>query len=376
MQHSPQTRHLLCITGLTPQVVTETLYALAQEGPEALPTEIHLLSTAEGVERARLLLLSEEPGWFPRLCQEYGLPPIRFGTEGLHVLRDTAGRPLQDIRNGEDNTAAADGVTEWVRRLTEDETSLVHVSLAGGRKTLGFFAGYALSLYGRPQDRLSHVLVDPPFESHPDFFYPSRTSRIIYRPPPDQRPLDTRDAVVTLADIPFVRLRHGLPEALLKGRSSFSETVHAAQRTLGPARLELDLRSRRLLAGGVAVRLPPADLAFYAWLARRAQQGQSPVACPAEGAPEPAYAEDFLAEYRTILGELGDDERVVEGLRPGMDKGYFLSRKSRVNARLNAALGAVAAVYQIKPHGCRPHTRFGLPLASDSIHFTSPGSFP
>jgi hypothetical protein len=256
-----------------------------------------------------------------------------------------------------------------VRRLTEDAASQVHVSLAGGRKTLGFFAGYALSLYGRPQDRLSHVLVDPPFESHPGFFYPTPYSHVIHTQPPDSRPLDTREAKVTLADIPFVRLRHGLPEALLRGRSSFSETVRAAQRTLGPARLEFHLARRRVVAGGLDIPLPPAELAFYAWLARRAAQGMEPLPCPPEGAPAADYAEGFLAAYRAIVGELGDTERVAEGLRTGMDKGYFLSRKSRVNRMLREALGSGADAYAIHAHGRRPQTRFGLGLVPESIRF-------
>lgn len=362
-------RYLLCITGLTPQVVTETLCALAQREPESLPTDIHLLSTAEGVERARLMLFSEEPGWFRRLCQDYRLPPIRFDAGSLHVLTDAQGRPLRDIRDGHDNTAAADAVTEWVRRLTADKASQVHVSLAGGRKTLGFFAGYALSLYGRPQDCLSHILVDPPFESHPQFFYPTPYSQIIHTPPPDSRPLDTHEAKVTLADIPFVRLRHGLPEALLTGRSSFSETVRAAQRRLGPARLEFDLPARRITAGGLEITLPPAELAFFAWLARRAQRGLEPVSCPPEGAPLAEYAEDFLAEYRAVVGEMGDVERVAEGLERGMDKNYFERRKSRVNGRLRVALGPAATVYQILGFGQRPRTLYGLGLPAGQIVF-------
>src|SRR2546427_12173331 len=63
--HSPQTfprRLLLAVTGLSPQVVTETLYALTQKvSPAFVPTEIHLLTTAEGAERARLTLLSDDP---------------------------------------------------------------------------------------------------------------------------------------------------------------------------------------------------------------------------------------------------------------------------------------------------------------------------
>ena len=255
-------RHLLCIAGLTPQVLTETLYALAREGTASLPTDIHVLSTEEGIARARLTLLSEQPGWFHRLCDDYQLPAMHFDQNSLQVLTRASGEPLTDIRDGEDNTAAADAVTEWIRRLTADDDAQVHVSLAGGRKTLGFFAGYALSLFGRPQDRLTHVLVNAPFESHPNFFYPTPYPEVIYGLPPDSRPLDSRDAIVTLADIPFVRLRHGLPDGLLKGRASFSATVGMAQRSLGPPRLEIDLARRRLMAGGISVELPRRNSPF------------------------------------------------------------------------------------------------------------------
>ncbi|MDV3243111.1 MAG: CRISPR-associated ring nuclease Csm6, partial [Methylocaldum sp.] len=134
-------RILLVITGLTPQVVTETLFALWQEAPETLPTEIHVISTAAGVERSRLTLVSEEAGGVRRLCKDYRLPPIRFGADSLHTLTDGDGRPLTDIRSGEDNTAAADGITEWVRRLTEDDDTQWRGSCAGGRSTLGLCAG-------------------------------------------------------------------------------------------------------------------------------------------------------------------------------------------------------------------------------------------
>jgi len=56
-------RILLCASGLSPQIVTETLYALTLPGEiRVVPTEIHLLTTAEGAERARLTLLSDKPG--------------------------------------------------------------------------------------------------------------------------------------------------------------------------------------------------------------------------------------------------------------------------------------------------------------------------
>lgn len=164
--HAYPRRILLAVCGLSPQVITETLHALAVERqPAFVPTEIRLITTSEGAERARLSLLSEEPGRLARLCRDYDLPAITFGFEDIEVLRDASGAPLADIRTPEDNLRMADLITARVRTLTADPGSALHISIAGGRKTMGYSVGYALSLFGRPQDRLSHVLVAEPFES-------------------------------------------------------------------------------------------------------------------------------------------------------------------------------------------------------------------
>ncbi|QJD30445.1 CRISPR-associated ring nuclease Csm6 [Methylococcus geothermalis] len=373
---TPEPRHpkriLLAVTGLTPQVVTETLYALWRLGDEALPTEIHLLSTAEGIERARLTLLSDEPGWFHRLRRDYALPAMHFTEACLHVLVDGTGRALTDIRTESDNIAAADTITDWIRHLTADDASQLHVSLAGGRKSMGFYAGYALSLYGRPQDRLSHVLVMPPYESHPDFFYPTPTSRIIYTAGADSRPLDTKAAAVTLADIPFVRLRQGLPKTLLKDRTPFSQAVDAAQSSLSEPKLTIDLAQRRIQAGGVIINLPPTQLAFLSWLARRRLAGAQALSCPADGVPESEYAGAYLAEYIKIIGAMGDGDRTNERLRHGMDKAFFEQTKSKLHRHLKDALGHAASPYLIDHDGDRPR-RFGLTLPAEAIKFGAAG---
>lgn len=203
---------LLAVTGLTPQVVTETLYALHKEGG-IMPSAIHILTTEEGCQRAALTLLAD--GWLEKLCKDYQISPPDFSAEHIHVLPQADGSPLHDIRSQADNQAMADGITEWVRRLTADPNHSLHVSIAGGRKTMGFYAGYAVSLYGRSHDRLSHVLVSADYESHPQFYYPTPYSHVIYTNGNNPKPLDTRQAEVMLADIPFVRLRHGLDNALL-----------------------------------------------------------------------------------------------------------------------------------------------------------------
>ncbi len=99
-------------------MVTETLFALAvQRQPPFIPTEIHLLTTAEGTEAARLGLLSADPGWFHRLCRDYDLPAMAFDATHIQVLRAADGTPLDDIRTPADNERAADTITETLRTL-------------------------------------------------------------------------------------------------------------------------------------------------------------------------------------------------------------------------------------------------------------------
>ncbi|HLB30965.1 MAG TPA: CRISPR-associated ring nuclease Csm6 [Gammaproteobacteria bacterium] len=358
-------RILLAVTGLSPQIITETLYALAvRRDPPWVPREIHLLTTVEGAQRARLALLSEDPGWFRRLQLDYQLPEIRFDAAHIHILPDANGAPLNDIRTPKDNERAADFITERVRELTQGNTEL-HVSIAGGRKTMGYYLGYALSLFGRPGDRLSHVLVSEPFESSWDFFYPTPYSRVIATR--DNKLIDTADATVTLAEIPFVRLRHGVADDLLSGQASFSETVATVQRNVGPRELIIDFDRRCIRAGGVNVRLPPSDLAFYAWFASLLIDGKPGPTCPSDGAPEPELAQAYLGMYQNIMRELDDSERTIKRLDKGMDKQFFLERKSTLHKKLRAALGREAAYYLIEGTG-RPK-RYALSLAPEAVRF-------
>jgi CRISPR-associated protein (TIGR02584 family) len=360
-------RVLLVVCGLTPQVVTETLYALASHPEEpVVPTEVHLITTTEGARRAELSLLSDDMGWFHRLCKDYALPEIAFRREDIHVIRDASERGMDDIRTPRDNQDAADFITAQVRHFTNDPDCALHVSIAGGRKTMGFYLGYALSLYGRPQDRLSHVLVSEPFESSWDFFYPTPYSRVLQTR--DGKLADTATATVTLAEIPFVSLRHGLPEALLSGTASFNETVAAARRTLAPPRLTLNLAERHIIAGDQLIELPPAELALLAVFARQTQQGLGPLAAPGKDVRDADWAVRYLDEYRAITGSMADIDATEHALRNGMDGDYFSQRKSKLDRRLRTALGPAAAAYRIHDGGTRPR-RYALALPPGAIRF-------
>ena len=342
-------RVLLAVTGLSPQVVTETVYALRQRNPALVPTEVYLITTQRGAEHARLNLLSPAIGWFDRLCREYALPAIQFPPAHILVIPGADGRPLEDIRTPADNVSAADFITDQVRRFTADDDCALHVSIAGGRKTMGYFLGYALSLFGRPQDRLSHVLVSAPYESHRDFYYPSPTERPIHvNQGGKDLTYDCRAAQVDLALIPFVRLASAQHRPLLEGRARFSACVNAVQEALAERELVIDLKTRHIRAGGQTIRLPPTELAFLSWFARRAKTGEPPLPGISDKDLEgrgSRYRDQYAAELRRIDPLLDTAGKTLGafGLRDGMLPDYFNTKNSKLNRLLKDKLGALEA---------------------------------
>jgi len=343
-------RVLLLASGLSPQIVTETLYALAvARKPRWVPDEVHLITTAKGKERALSDLLAPKTGWFHRLREEYDLPPIQFDSRTIHLLTDATGRPLEDIRTEADNEAAADAIVDLVRCLTMRPETELHVSIAGGRKTMGFFLGYALSLYGRVQDTMSHVLVSEPYESHPEFFYPSRRQRMIRAP--DGKMLDTSDARIWLAEIPYVRMRLGVPEELIQGKVRYLDVVQAVESSLAKARIRLLPKQKKVETPLGVFELPPVDFAFYWWLAdlRRERRESGYAYCPKDGLPDRKARDDYLSYLRRISndGFSGHYGRTERGLRDGMTRAFFQERKSRINQRIRQALKTQQSPYEI-----------------------------
>ena len=235
---------------------------------------------------------------------------------------------------------------------------------------VGFYLGYAFSLFARPQDCLSHVLVSTPFESHPEFFYPPQSPRRLATR--DGSHIDTADAVVTLAEIPVVRLRHGLPIALQQGAASFNEAVAAIQASLGPPLLEIDLTAGRVSCGGRLVAMKPqlvAWLAWWAWL-RKEQRGDGEGFVGWRSASQ-ADTQAFLAIYKALVGlHSGDFESTAKLLASDMDKEFFQQKNSKLERALRDTLGAAATAYSLAQSGTRPHTRRGLTLPSNAIRIT------
>ena len=133
---------------------------------------------------------------------------------------------------------------------------------------MAFYFGYAMSLYGREQDVLSHVFVDDDYEFVRDFWYPNKSSRWITGKF-GRGDLDTSKAIVTLAEIPFVRMRNSIDPSLLASmvKLSFSQTVgilNASQHA--ELNINLDKSAKLISVVGVDIQLSAKEMAFYLWL--------------------------------------------------------------------------------------------------------------
>ncbi len=347
MNESP--RHILvAVCGMTPQIITETLFGIHQQGA-VFPTEIHLITTAEGAFRARQGLI--EQGILNKFCHDYDLPVPLLSDDTIHVLHDAAGNAMHDIRKPIENEYMADLIIDLIRELTGVKNTTLHVSLAGGRKTMGYYIGYALSLFGRPQDCLSHVLVAEDYEASAEFWYPTPYPKAMRNY--QGKEVDARLADVHLAQIPFVRLRDWLPQPILQEKQSFSEVVANTQQAYQAHGLCIDVANKQLLVNdGDGVALGDVDFAFYWFLARHMLRTGEGIGVLVEGENDPGLGEDFLLFYRRVKGmDVGDADRTTEGLKfeerstgvkkHGLNQKFIEQRKVAINKALRIKYGAL-----------------------------------
>jgi CRISPR-associated protein (TIGR02584 family) len=189
-------KYLIAVTGGSPAVLTETIWALAHQPDPWIPDQIVLITTRIGDAAARDRLL-EQQGW-KRLCealQEDGRKPPAFGASDSIRVIGNGYEDFDDIRTPEESAAAADFILGVLRQYTEQPDTEIIASIAGGRKTMSALLMACMSLLGREQDRVCHVLANEEFiRDHPDFIFPRNAD-------------EAARATIRITDIPFIRVR-------------------------------------------------------------------------------------------------------------------------------------------------------------------------
>lgn len=337
---------LFLVTGMTPQIITETVWALAcdpENNEKWIPDEIHVLSTQDGLTQIKSRLFADNI--FKKFQIDYPqLSNIQFSDQQLHVITDSNNAALTDLKTPEDNEFAANAICEKIREFTKDEQVALHVSIAGGRKTMGFYAGYALSLYGRAQDRMSHVLVEDKFENARDFFYPTTESYFVT----DRfdKEWDAKDAQVWLAQIPFVRLKDAVKNKhQLKSHDTFSEVVHKINESFNDVKLVIDLASQSIIVNEKfhISNLAPREFAMLHWFADIRKKGDEGIIAPRVNASstkkisedERLYLIKLTQEFKPYYENFKNTNEIVLDV----DSKFFEGVKSHLKTALETALG-------------------------------------
>ncbi len=366
---------LLAVVGLTPQVITETLFALHQEGRQV--DAIHAITTREGKEGINARLIASGDGHYHRYLKEYSINPgtIAFGPDHVHTVTDDNGIELDDISGEEENERLLKRCLELTFRLTRDPETAVFFSIAGGRKTMSACLMIAAQFYGRPQDRVFHVLISPEFESNRDFFYPPRPSTTIELRDKAGQPYfkETKYAQINLVPLPFVSIRDRLSDVMLKEPKDPAGLLLSLIREEIPL-LVIDLPQRKVVFKKREADMSPSRLALYAFFAMGKRD------CTKDRATCRGCTDCYL-EMEEILAcqsQIADLYRRIDFSRDhaamsdsgilGLTKANFNSTKSKIREILQQGFGLYTlSEIAIEGVGTKPDTRYGLRIDRDRI---------
>ena len=365
---------LISVVGLSPQVITETLYCYWCLASPPIPiTEVFALTTLRGKQALEETLLGDN-GKLKSLCNDYNLPPIHFDLANIHLLKDADGQPLEDISSVIDNEALADQIFAFVRKLATSTDICLHASIAGGRKTMGLYIGLAMQFYGRPGDTLSHVLVNPELENQEFFYPPPDGADVVLN---DGRTIPATEIRLELAEIPLLLLREKIPFLKEHTNAGYTELIEIAQREYNALQaispVIVNTFSCCLKIGEVTINLTPLELALYLFFARRHLEGQV----------EDRYSisrsdirEGLLtAALRDIVSQIPARDFRLEGLKGWENDpiARFSQTRSNINRKIRERLDDPQSThYQIQswnPSSNQDDICYGLALAKDSIQF-------
>jgi len=369
---------MLSVLGLSPQVLTEALYALFKEG--RIVDEVHVITTSTGRDLVHAHLLASGQGEFFRFLDEYHIPRgrIRFVPENIHVLRDDSGQELDDIVTPEDNEVLVKTCMELAWKLTGDESQAVYFMIAGGRKTMSACLALAAQFYGRPDDRIYHVLISPEFEHCRDFFYPPVEKRLVATKDAKGKTVfrNSSDAEIWLVSMPFISVRDRLSQEDLNVPRN-PETLLASLIRDNPPKLVIDMSESKIVFKGRQVDLPQTQLALFAFFAiLRKECGckKAPGECPSCYLSwEDIEARDELRQtiaalYKKIKDRdiysvnLGEDGGIMK-----LDFSAFSSYRSKLNTKLKDELGPHAKEIEIRSIKVGDERRYGIALSPEWI---------
>ncbi len=232
---------LIAGMGTSPAVLTETVWALAHQEQPVVPNEIVVITTKSGKDALRTVVMSGAPSVWERLKAALRKEKIAidgklvFGETSIRVMPDEGGNEIVDLRTGADNLRAADFMLGELRKYTEDTGTTILCSIAGGRKTMSALLFSCMTLLGREQDKVYHVLLPPEFEqgAKPPFFFPE--PGVTYTANATGKKYKANKVQSELFEVPFVRMRGWYQEKFKNIPPSYRTLISKVQTIAPPA---------------------------------------------------------------------------------------------------------------------------------------------
>lgn len=247
---------LIAIVGQSPAILTETVWALANAKKPVVPDEVVVLTTASCGKN--LQPGTEFDGAWQKLRKDIlakGGAKCKgklkcSATEWIRYFEDSDGKPLDDLRNYDENMAAAHRMLEVI---DSKRGYRIYASIAGGRKTMSALMFSSMSLLGKKGDKILHVLASKEFEQSRKYYPTTKTEQ-------DQ---------VELFEVPFVALYDWCDAQGLKGIPGYDELVRRTQSGIGapPRKIVFDVEARTVSVQGGTPRKLKGYLFVYGLVA-------------------------------------------------------------------------------------------------------------
>jgi CRISPR-associated protein (TIGR02584 family) len=319
---------LICVSGLTPQIVTETLFCLAVKQKTPVD-EIYVLTTKRGRE---VILGKDTHPSTPKtslkteienLCKKYKIKKPIFEENDKHIIvAKEESVELSDIRTDKDNILFPNKVCEFVRNKSSDPDTTLYCSITGGRKSMSVHIANALSIFAREQDKLLHVLTKEEHEFKG--FYPMNKK-------------EAED--LELSEIPFVRLRSILSADVKSSELlnlNFDEIVQHTQRQLkllAPSnKLILDIERREIRYGNDKISLEPLEFLFYYFFVDSKMRGSSNISISQFTSEETKLK--FIEYFKEYYPGYYIEEKKWYKSKIGFEAEDFRSKRSKINSKI------------------------------------------
>lgn len=262
---------LLATTGMSPAVLTETIWTLARERPAVIPDEVYVVTTVSGAAKLKEQLFGPDAVWETLRKNILGKKAacdnrLVFDPSDIVVARKKLGGKkiaLDALADIADHTAFADTICSKLWEFTSQPGTRVVASLAGGYKTMSALMLSAMQLLANDGDRCTHVLVSGGLDAPGSgFFFPTTKAQT---------------GCVQLIDIPLIPLRRWFNRHLgQKPPPSYADLVARAESAITPS---LEIGPYPAIAiNGVPQKLARHPYTYLRFFAERTKEGCKPFA--------------------------------------------------------------------------------------------------